>query len=155
MSPSCHNDDNSKWRSHIKKELIYNKYLLFCIYDRTSYKLTVASGSPSHDHLKLRSSLVSLLSFLMDGSITTEPPIAADWEGKQNRRIKPNKTSLLSFWRRRRQQRFIGQIIGQSSNSWTWFCARDKDYNIKVRMKLDSALNLEAKDASKNLKTFR
>ena len=61
----------------------------------------------------------------------------------------------LSFRRRRRRRRFIGQIIGQSSISWTWFCAQDKDYIIKVRMILDSALNLEAKNASKKFGTFR
>ena len=57
------------------------------------------------------------------------------WASHCGRGVKVNKASVVSFWRRRRIQRFIGQIVGQSSNSWTGFCARIRDYINKVRMK--------------------
>ena len=54
------------------------------------------------------------------------------------------------YWRSTDKQN--GQIVVQSSHSWTWFCAQDMNHIKKERMKSHSALNLESKHGSKNLK---
>ena len=62
------------------------------------------------------------------------------------------ETTTTIYWLSTDKQN--GQIVVQSSHSWTWFCARDMNYRKKARMKSDSALNLEANRASKNLEIF-
>ena len=158
QSTSRRHENTGKMWSHIKKRTD-SKINLFSF---AIMLVLLRSLFPSHDLLKLSSTQYSVrVPCLFSWQELSSSGKVVQLVSSPPRRQLATRHSFFfcksqkkQAWRRRRRSTKNGQIVVQWSISWKWFCAQYLNYINKVRMKLDSALNLEDKRVSNNFEIF-